>query len=108
MVVMPALFAFGFASEDRLVHRMREVANETEHALQTAEWAERERQRKIGLEKESTTKLMYVWKNQCSYICYRFVPFERWCDISFQKKRHLANSRFFLRIFSNHIAFSTG
>ena len=60
MVVMPALFAFGFASEDRLVHRMREVANETEHALQTAEWAERERQRRIGLEKESTTKLMYV------------------------------------------------
>ena len=58
MVIMPALFAFGFASEDRLVHRMREVANETEYAIQAAEWSERDKQRRIGLEKESTTKLM--------------------------------------------------
>ena len=63
MVIMPALFAFAFASEDRLVHRMREVANETEYALQAAEWSEREQQsksnqRNIGLDKESTTKLM--------------------------------------------------
>ena len=30
MVVMPALFAFTFSSENRMVHRMKEVANETE------------------------------------------------------------------------------
>ena len=47
MVVMPALFAFAFTSENRMVHRMREVANETEHALQTVEWADREHRRRL-------------------------------------------------------------
>ena len=46
MVIMPALFAFAFSSENRMVYRMREVANETEHTLQTVEWADREHRRR--------------------------------------------------------------
>jgi len=44
IVIMPALFAFGFTAEDRMVHRMREVAEETDHSIRTIEWAERKRQ----------------------------------------------------------------
>jgi hypothetical protein len=40
---MPAMFAFGFVAEDKMVHRMREVANETEHSIHSVEWAEKER-----------------------------------------------------------------
>lgn len=37
---MPAMFAFAFTSENRLIDRMHEVAEETEHAIKTVEWAE--------------------------------------------------------------------
>jgi len=40
MVLMPALFAFGFFSENKLIHRMEEVAQETEHNMKTVAWAE--------------------------------------------------------------------
>mmetsp|Transcript_55028 Transcript_55028/g.159317 ORF Transcript_55028/g.159317 Transcript_55028/m.159317 type:complete len:245 (-) Transcript_55028:114-848(-) len=40
LVIMPALFAFGLTSEQKLVHRMHEVAAEEEHAMQTVDWAE--------------------------------------------------------------------
>jgi hypothetical protein len=35
---MPALFAFGFASENKLIHKMHEVADETEHAKALSDW----------------------------------------------------------------------
>jgi len=41
LVIMPALFAFAFTSENKLIHRMEEVATETEHAMRSVEWAER-------------------------------------------------------------------
>lgn len=40
MVLMPALFAFGFFSENKLINRMEEVAQETEHSMKTVVWAE--------------------------------------------------------------------
>jgi hypothetical protein len=40
MVIMPAMFAFVFTAEEKMVHRMREVAEETDHALKSVEWAE--------------------------------------------------------------------
>ncbi|KAL3906898.1 MAG: hypothetical protein SGARI_003793 [Bacillariaceae sp.] len=40
---MPALFAFAFTSENKMIHRMHEVASETEHNMATVEWAERQK-----------------------------------------------------------------
>jgi hypothetical protein len=40
MVIMPALFAFGFFSENKLIDRMEEVAQESEHNMKTVAWAE--------------------------------------------------------------------
>lgn len=41
LVIMPALFAFGFTSENKLIHRMEEVASEEEHSIHTIQWADR-------------------------------------------------------------------
>jgi hypothetical protein len=41
MVIMPALFAFALTSEHKMYHRMHEVAEETEHAIKSVEWADR-------------------------------------------------------------------
>ncbi len=38
---MPALFVFALTSEQKMVHRMVEVAEETEHAIKSVEWADR-------------------------------------------------------------------
>jgi len=38
---MPALFVFALTSERKLFHRMEEVAEETEHAIKSVEWADR-------------------------------------------------------------------
>eukprot|EP00980_Cylindrotheca_fusiformis_P030629 scaffold25127_cov132-Cylindrotheca_fusiformis.AAC.3 len=40
MVLMPALFAFAFTSENRLIDRMEEVATEEEHTSAAVAWAE--------------------------------------------------------------------
>jgi hypothetical protein len=37
---MPALFVFALTSEHKLSHRMSEIADETEHAMKSVEWAE--------------------------------------------------------------------
>lgn len=37
---MPALFAFGVTAENKLIHRMEEVAEETEHSVRSVHWAE--------------------------------------------------------------------
>lgn len=44
MVIMPALFAFAFTAENKMIHRMEEVAEETEHSIQSVHWAERQYQ----------------------------------------------------------------
>lgn len=40
LVIMPALFAFAFTAENKMIHRMEEVAEETEHAIKSVHWAE--------------------------------------------------------------------
>ena len=42
MVIMPALFMFAVTAENKMIHRMHEVAEEEEHALKTVDWAERQ------------------------------------------------------------------
>jgi hypothetical protein len=41
MVIMPALFIFTCVGENKMIHRMEEVAGETHHELHTVEWADR-------------------------------------------------------------------
>ena len=83
MVIMPALFAFAFTSENRMVHRMREVANETEHALQTVEWADREHRRRQGqqgsiasehAQKEKEESLRTLYRKAIHESAVRIVP----------------------------------
>lgn len=40
LCVMPALFMFAFTSEEKVVHRMREIAKESQHSHDSVTWAE--------------------------------------------------------------------
>jgi len=42
LCVMPALFMFAFTSEEKVVHRMKEIAKETQHSHDSVHWAERQ------------------------------------------------------------------
>lgn len=42
LCIMPALFMFAFTSEEKVVHRMREIAKETQHSHDSVQWAERQ------------------------------------------------------------------
>lgn len=44
LVIMPALFMFGYTSEHKLSHRMKEIANESRHSTDTLLWAEKQLQ----------------------------------------------------------------
>ena len=46
LVIMPALFVFTLTSEQKMLHRMEEVAQETEHAIRSVEWADQEHRKK--------------------------------------------------------------
>jgi hypothetical protein len=57
---MPALFAFAFTAENKLIHRMEEVADETEHAIASVEWADREQRKRIQDAQKATTAMMML------------------------------------------------
>mmetsp|Transcript_20078 Transcript_20078/g.56945 ORF Transcript_20078/g.56945 Transcript_20078/m.56945 type:complete len:255 (-) Transcript_20078:253-1017(-) len=42
MVIMPALFVFSLSGEKKMEHRMKQLAEETEHTLRSVEWADRQ------------------------------------------------------------------
>lgn len=42
LVVMPTLFVATLTSEQKFVHKMKEIAAETEHSVKTVEWAEQQ------------------------------------------------------------------
>ncbi|GAX17442.1 hypothetical protein FisN_5Hh090 [Fistulifera solaris] len=44
LIIMPALFMFGYTSEHKLSNRMKEIANENRHSADTVLWAERQLQ----------------------------------------------------------------
>jgi len=47
LVIMPALFAFGLASELKLSHKMKEIAGENDHAKKISAWAEKNRTQRL-------------------------------------------------------------
>jgi hypothetical protein len=63
LVIMPPLFAFAAAAENKLVHRMHEMAAEKEHSNQMAEWSTESQQQMLAdhkkqLKKMSTQKIL--------------------------------------------------
>jgi hypothetical protein len=63
LVIMPPLFAFAAAAENKLVHRMHEMAAEKSHSREMAEWSTADQQQmlkdhKQQLKKMSTQKIL--------------------------------------------------
>mmetsp|Transcript_4198 Transcript_4198/g.9127 ORF Transcript_4198/g.9127 Transcript_4198/m.9127 type:complete len:247 (+) Transcript_4198:192-932(+) len=48
MAIMPPLFTFAVTGEQKLTHRMNEVASESEHNIETVAWAERQKTATAG------------------------------------------------------------
>jgi hypothetical protein len=63
ITIMPALFVFALTSEHKMSHRMKEVAEETEHAIKSVEWAERHHRKTQNtvkqLQDEEALKALY-------------------------------------------------
>lgn len=57
---MPPLFAFAFAAESKLVHRMHEMASEAEHSKNMAEWTHQHmiKEHKEQLKRMATQKIL--------------------------------------------------
>ncbi len=57
---MPPLFAFGFAAESKLVHRMHEMAHEAEHSKNMAEWTQQHmlNEHKKELQRMTTQRIL--------------------------------------------------
>ena len=63
LAIMPPLFAFAAAAENKLVHRMHEMAAEKSHSREMAEWSTADQQQmlkdhKQQLKKMSTQKIL--------------------------------------------------
>jgi hypothetical protein len=65
ITIMPALFIFALTSEHKMSHRMKEVAEETDHAIKSVEWAERHHRQQTTqktvqqLEDEESLRALY-------------------------------------------------
>jgi len=60
MIIMPPLFAFAFASEQKLVHSMHEMASHADHSKKMAEWTQEHalNEHKSRLNRMSTQKIL--------------------------------------------------
>lgn len=57
LAIMPPLFIFAVTSEQKLTHRMHEVASESEHNLETIAWAERKKTKDVSGEAQHLRQL---------------------------------------------------
>jgi hypothetical protein len=62
MTIMPALFAFALSSEHKLNHRKHEVAEETEHAMKSVQWAETQLRRQNTNKTKKAAKLREMYR----------------------------------------------
>lgn len=62
IVIMPALFTFALTSELKMDHRMREVAEETEHAMKSVQWADQEIRRQKRTEGKEAEELRAMYR----------------------------------------------
>lgn len=56
LVIMPALFMFGFTSESKLIGQMHDMAHEAEHTQQMTEWAARRHMLEEKIRKREETE----------------------------------------------------
>ncbi len=57
MVIMPPLFAFAAAAENKLVHRMHEMAAESSHSREMAEWSTQTHKQELQKHKQQLKKM---------------------------------------------------
>eukprot|EP00986_Skeletonema_menzelii_P008226 scaffold3419_cov112-Skeletonema_menzelii.AAC.3 len=57
LVIMPPLFAFAAAAENKLVHRMHEMAAERSHSREMAEWSTQTQQKMLNEHKQQLKKM---------------------------------------------------
>lgn len=60
LVIMPPLFAFAAAAENKLVHSMHDMASQAEHSKQMAEWSSKKQldEHRAKLQKMTTQKIL--------------------------------------------------
>jgi hypothetical protein len=59
LCIMPALFVFGFTAEEKVVHSMRQMAKENQHAHDSVTWAERQLTRRSQDAQEQEVSQLY-------------------------------------------------
>jgi hypothetical protein len=72
MAIMPAFFMFAFTAENKLMHRMHEVAEETEHAIKSVEWAEK--QHRLQQSDQDREKLRDLYRHSILESGVRIIP----------------------------------
>lgn len=58
LVIMPTLFVFAWTAEHKLNHKMREMAQETQHAVDTVRWGEQQLARHNTARQKSNAPLL--------------------------------------------------
>jgi len=79
LVIMPALFTFALTSEQRLSHKMHEIASETKHGNETVKWAELQHQEKMQkmpqlTDKDAEMHLLQLYKESVENSGVSIVP----------------------------------
>ena len=57
LVIMPPLFAFAAAAENKLVHQMHQMAAESSHSREMAEWSTAQQQQMLNDHKQQLRKM---------------------------------------------------
>ena len=73
MTIMPALFMFAFTAENKMMHRMHEVAEETDHAIKSVEWAEKQH-RLLQQSDQDREKLRELYRHSILESGVRIIP----------------------------------
>ncbi|CAB9512168.1 Hypoxia induced protein conserved region [Seminavis robusta] len=74
LCIMPALFVFGFTAEEKVVHRMREIAKENQHSHDSVAWAERRLTKRTGPLAEQQEELNALYRRAVYESGVRVVP----------------------------------
>lgn len=78
LVIMPALFAFGYTSENKLIHRMDEIATENEHSHEMARYTTVDRKdlhdAQKGVNQAADQQLTELYRQSVEQSGVRVVP----------------------------------
>jgi hypothetical protein len=77
MVIMPALFVFAFTSEEKVVHRMKEIAKESQHSHDSVQWAQRQLTKKNISDTAEAKELADLYRRAVYESGVRVIPGDR-------------------------------